>query len=79
MWAGWSVAEDRQVELAQADRVGEDVDFGDLPVLDGEAHDRERLPAPGYVVRGPAWTLGGHSRPVPKRLATRQLAFLWQA
>jgi len=31
MWAGWSVVEDRQVELAQADRVGEDVDFGDLP------------------------------------------------
>src|SRR4030095_11120262 len=32
-----------QIELAEPLRVAEDVDFGDLPAPDREAHDRERL------------------------------------
>lgn len=34
--------------MAEAGRVREDVDFGDLPVPDREAHDGERLPVAGY-------------------------------
>src|SRR5829696_4139856 len=37
-----SVVEDRQVELAEALGVGEDVDLDDLPPPDREAHDRKR-------------------------------------
>ena len=40
-WA--SVVQDRQVELGEAGRVGEEVDLDDLPTLDREAPDwRER-------------------------------------
>src|SRR5215510_1755058 len=42
--AARSVVEGCQVEPAEALRVGEYVDFGDLPVRDREAHDRQRLP-----------------------------------
>src|SRR6266545_3825113 len=38
-----SVVEDRQIELAQACGVGEDVDLDDLPFRHREAHDRKRL------------------------------------
>src|SRR5215217_167005 len=37
-----SVVEDRQVELAEARGVGEDIDLDDLPPPDREAHDRKR-------------------------------------
>ena len=35
------------VELAEPGGVGEDVDFGDLAVSDGEGHDRGHLSAHG--------------------------------
>ena len=38
-----SVVEDRQVELAEPLRVGEEVELDDLPVPDGGGGDRERL------------------------------------
>ena len=41
---------DRQVELAEALGVSEQVDFGDLPVGDREAEDDPRLPA-GFTTR----------------------------
>src|SRR5215213_9639785 len=46
-WVGPSVVQERQIEQAEALRVGEYVDLGDLPARDREAHDRERRAARG--------------------------------
>ena len=40
-----SLVEDRQIELAEARRVAEHVNFDDLSVSDGEAHDKKQLSA----------------------------------
>jgi hypothetical protein len=42
------VVEDRQVELAEPLRVGEDVDCDDLPAPDRDGPDRERLSVAGF-------------------------------
>src|SRR5918993_5384225 len=41
-WVAPSVVQEPQIEQAEALRVGEYVDLGDLPARDREAHHRER-------------------------------------
>lgn len=61
---GPSVVEDRQVEVAEARGVGEDVNFDDLPMRDCEGRNRKRLSTRAR---------GGDSRIRPNETATQRL------
>src|SRR5215216_3517644 len=68
-WVGPSVVQERQIKQAEALRVGEYVDLGDLPARDCEAHDRERRAAgsPRDYARHPV-----HQRPARELAKVRE-------
>src|SRR5215217_9307384 len=68
-WVAPSVVQERQIEQAEALRVGEYVDLGDLPARDRKAHDRERRAAgsPRYDPRHPV-----HQRPARELAKVRE-------